>query len=396
VPSHACRPDRQQVPRKGSAEAVTGRLSRLAVRLPTELVTECLSGHTIDSMDASKAEALVTLAEEASANSRGPDAKAALDRLESEYDDLLEALQWFVDHERTNEALGLANALYRFWITKQRFEEGALWFDRVLSAPGGENRLRGQACINAGFMPFWMGRDDRAAELFTAGLEIGRRLDDGPLISQALGGLARVALRTDVPEGRRLAREALDVSDAADDEAGRSNALHLLGVGAQIAGDLTEARVWMTQRLALVRSQDNQFLIASEAGNLSMVERQLGNLEAAERLARESLEISEAIGDRFMTPFSFSGLAAIAVDRGEFERAATLVGAAEALMEAQQVAWPPDERPHYERLLAVLPESMGSPEYDRARARGHSMATSEAVALALGTPPPTSSTSVSL
>jgi tetratricopeptide (TPR) repeat protein len=347
-------------------------------------------------MDASKAEALVTLAEEASANSRGPDAKAALDRLESEYDDLLEALQWFVDHERTNEALGLANALYRFWITKQRFEEGALWFDRVLSAPGGENRLRGQACINAGFMPFWMGRDDRAAELFTAGLEIGRRLDDGPLISQALGGLARVALRTDVPEGRRLAREALDVSDAADDEAGRSNALHLLGVGAQIAGDLTEARVWMTQRLALVRSQDNQFLIASEAGNLSMVERQLGNLEAAERLARESLEISEAIGDRFMTPFSFSGLAAIAVDRGEFERAATLVGAAEALMEAQQVAWPPDERPHYERLLAVLPESMGSPEYDRARARGHSMATSEAVALALGTPPPTSSTSVSL
>ena len=84
------------------------------------------------------------------------------------------------------------------------------------------------------------------------------------------------------------------MSDAAADEAGRSNALHLLGVGAQIAGDLPEARDWMTQRLALVRREGNEFLVASEASNLSMVERQLGNLDAAESLAREALGISEA------------------------------------------------------------------------------------------------------
>jgi hypothetical protein len=34
------------------------------------------------------------------------------------------------------------------------------------------------------------------------------------MISQALGGLARVALRTDVDEGRRGARETLAVSDS--------------------------------------------------------------------------------------------------------------------------------------------------------------------------------------
>jgi tetratricopeptide (TPR) repeat protein len=341
------------------------------------------SADTIGLMDTSKTEALLTLAEEASAESRGSNAKAALDRIEAEYDDLLAALGWFVDHERPNEALRLVNALYRFWITKQQFEEGAAQFDRVLKVSGGKDHLRGLACINAGFMPFWMGQDDRAAELFTEGLEIGRQLDDAPMISQALGGLARVALRADVPEGRRLAREALEVSDAVDDEAGRSNALHLLGVGAQIAGDLPEARSWMTQRLALVRAQGNMFLVASEAGNLSMVERQLGNLDAAESLSRESLEISEAIGDRFNTPFVFSGLASIATERGEFERAATLVGASEALMEAQHMAWPPDERPHYERLLAVLPESMGPAEFERVRAAGHSMATPAAVDYAL-------------
>ena len=32
------------------------------------------------------------------------------------------AMAWFVDAGRTDEALRLANALYRFWITKQRFD----------------------------------------------------------------------------------------------------------------------------------------------------------------------------------------------------------------------------------------------------------------------------------
>jgi tetratricopeptide (TPR) repeat protein len=334
-------------------------------------------------MHSTAAASLLELAERASAGATGPNAKDSLEQLEQRSSDLLEAIVWFVDAGRTDEALRVANALYRFWITKQRFDEGAVWFDRVLASPGGDDRLRGKACLHAGFMPFWMGDDERAAELFGQALEIGRRMDDRPLTSQALGGLARVALRTDVAEGRRLAREALAVSDGAADEPGRSNALHLLGVGAQIAGDLTEARDWMTQRLALLRGTDNEFLIASEAANLSMVERQLGNLETAESLIRETLQICERIGDQFTRPFAIAGFAAIAMERGEFERSTTLVGAAEAIMEAQHMAWPPDERPHYERMLAELPEAMGSDEFDRARSLGQSMGASEAVLLAL-------------
>jgi hypothetical protein len=145
-----------------------------------------------------------------------------------------------------------------------------------------------------------------------------------------------VAFRTDVAEGRRLARVALTVAEDAADDPGRWNALHPLGVGAQMAGDLPEARDWMNQRLALVRAMGNWVMVASEATNLSMVERQLGNLETAEALAREALEISQRTGDHFTTPFAISGLAAaIATDRRDYARVATLVGAAEAIMEAQ-------------------------------------------------------------
>jgi hypothetical protein len=200
-------------------------------------------------MDATLAQSLLSLAEEASPRITGPNAKDALEQLEQRSDDLVAALAWFVDDGRADEGLRLATALYRFWITKQRFDEGARCFDQVLASGAGEDRLRGRAFLNAGFMPFWMGDDVRAAELFGSALEIGRRPGDAPLISQALGGLARVALRTDVAEGRRLAAEALAVSEAAEDEPGVSNSLHLLGVGAQIAGDLVEARKWMTRRM---------------------------------------------------------------------------------------------------------------------------------------------------
>lgn len=336
-------------------------------------------------VDASTAESLLAFAESAGAAVRGVDGKAAVDAIDERSADLVATIGWFVDEGRTDEALRLAIGLYAFWIHKQRFGDGWAAYERALSRASADPKLRAAAWIDAGFMPFWSGDDDRASDAFGRGLALSRELGDRSLEARALGGLVRVALRSDVNQGRLLAREQLALSDATGNLPGRSDALHLLGVGAQIAGDLVEAQSWMRQRLALVRDQGNEALIASEAGNLSMVERQLGNVAEAEALVREALEIAERRGDEFMKPFALSGFAAIATDRGEFERAATLVGAAEAMMEAQGAAWPPDERRHYERMLSALPESMGATAFARARAAGQSKSRPEAVAYALGT-----------
>jgi non-specific serine/threonine protein kinase len=340
-------------------------------------------------MDQAAAMALLKLTEDASARVTGPAGKDALASMEARLAESLEAIDAFVGAGQMDEALRLANALYRYWVTSRRFDDGADAFARVLFAEGGSDLLRGKALMWAGFMPFWAGDDDRARGLFDAALDTGRRIGDAFLISGSLGGLSRIALRSDVDEGRRLAREAYDVSTAAGDEAGLSNALHLLGVGAQIAGDLDEARDWMRHRLALVKRQGNELMVASEAGNLSMVERQLGNLDEAEALAHESLDISERIGDTFTPPFMLSGLAMIALERGDAERAARLIGAAEAHMEATNMAWPPDERPHYELLLERLPEVMGTASFEAARDAGRALDLASGIALARSTRTPT-------
>ncbi|HEX6474996.1 MAG TPA: hypothetical protein VF114_07925, partial [Candidatus Limnocylindria bacterium] len=56
----------------------------------------------------------------------------------------------------------------------------------------------------------------------------------------------------------------------------------------------------------------------------------------------------------------------------------------ETIMEAQSMAWPPDERPHYEHMLAVLPESMGEAAFGTARRAGGAMTRAEASAFAAG------------
>ena len=83
-------------------------------------------------MDRGSAESTLRFAEEASADATGRNAKDALERLEARLDELLDAMDWFIEEGRPDEALRLANALYRFWITKQRFAEGAAAFARVL------------------------------------------------------------------------------------------------------------------------------------------------------------------------------------------------------------------------------------------------------------------------
>jgi tetratricopeptide (TPR) repeat protein len=138
-------------------------------------------------------------------------------------------------------------------------------------------------------------------------------------------------------------------------------------------GDLQGASDLMSHRIQLARELGDFAAIGMESSNLSMVERQLGNLVRAEELATEALQIAARRGDQWMIPYTLNGLAAVAVETGEFERAATLLGAAEALQERQGNAWPPDEAPHFERSRAAVADALDRDRLDRAWSEGKGM-----------------------
>jgi ATP/maltotriose-dependent transcriptional regulator MalT len=208
-------------------------------------------------------------------------------------------------------------------------------------------------------LAFWSGYDERSSALQNRAVELGRQTNNPTVTALALVGLARIALRSDVEAARGLCREALAVTEGTTDRVGRSSAMHVLGAAAQMAGDLLEAREVMSQRIALGRELGNLAIVSVESNNLSMVERQLGNFDEAEALAREALDISYRRGDSMAIPWNLNGLAASTAHRGGFDRAATLIGAADASMRAAGGAWPPDEWQHYERTVATLTQASG-------------------------------------
>ena len=334
-------------------------------------------------VDAAEAQELYELAEagRAAARTHVPDAEKPI---EARYPDIQAALQWHLDRGETTAGCQLANALVTFWLATNRIPDGDAWFSRLLTPPGEADATRALALHEHGYLVFWSGEHDRAAERFRESLDLAASLDDASLQALALAGLARVALYTDAAEAVRLLRQAIELTrNLSDDDPGRSSAVHVLGPALQMSGDLEGARAVIGQRLAAAERQGDAFVVWTESANLSMVERQLGNLDRAEELSRQAVDTVTAREHDLYLGWTLNGLAAVAAVKGESVRAATVMGAAASLLERGGGEWPPDELEQFKETEATLQRALPAAEFDHARAEGAAMSRQQAIAYAL-------------
>jgi tetratricopeptide (TPR) repeat protein len=334
-------------------------------------------------MDTTEALALCSMAETADVGLRGEDARMWRGRLDTAREDLLPAFECLLDRDRS-AALRMATALAEFWRTSGQIPEGRAWLDRSLAVADGEDPALPRALYENALLAFWQGADDASGALLGRSLDAARRLRDTTGEAVALCGMARIALREGaLDRARALCEDALECVNGTDDRLGRSNALHVLGVTAQMRGNLHEAAEFMNRRLQIARELGHVSSIAMEAGNLSVVERRLGNLDRATQLALESLQLAVRRGDEWMLPYDLNSLAGIAAAKADFARAAKLLGAAAAMMERMGTTWPPDEKPHFDATRSAAEAGLGPGAFEQAWADGERMPPSDAVAFAL-------------
>jgi tetratricopeptide (TPR) repeat protein len=228
-------------------------------------------------MDEHGARRLGCFAGAASRGLRGLDAPVWRERMESRYRALEAAFEWLLDHGQASDALAMACGLAEFLLITDRVATGRDWLDRALAAAPTDDHLRAVGLYERGMLAFWQGDDEDACAQHGRSLQLARRLGDRTTVALALCGLARVALREDLDWAQTLCEEALQTVEATDDQLGRSNALHVLGVAAQMRGHLEQARDLMTRRTEAARRLGDLAAVGSESSNPSMVERQFGN-----------------------------------------------------------------------------------------------------------------------
>ena len=341
----------------------------------------------IGPMDASAAESLLELVGSAAPRMRGAERAAAVAEVEARYQDALEALDWFLEAGRPDDAFRLATALGPFWRATGRVADADRWYDGALEGPIATDALRARALYDHGYLVFWSGHYDLAEERFVAAHQLATAVGDRNVVALALAGSARVALERDPTEAVWLLREAMAVTSDLPASEGRSSADHVLGVALQMSGDLEGAREVMTERLDGARARGDEFIVFVESSNLSMVERQLGHLDRAESLSIDALRIISAANDQMGMAWVVNGLAAVTLAKGADQRAATLIGIADTLLEGAGGEWPPDERAQYDGTLATLGARLSPAALDEARRAGAAMSSADALAFALGDGP---------
>ena len=97
----------------------------------------------------------------------------------------------------------------------------------------------------------------------------------------------------------------------------RRYSYHQLGIVAQERGDLAAAERWYRQSLEIKEALGDRPGLASSYHQLGMVAQDRGDLAAAERWYRQSLEISEALCNRPVLALTYAQLGLLSEARGD-------------------------------------------------------------------------------
>ncbi|MFL5731579.1 MAG: ATP-binding protein, partial [Chloroflexia bacterium] len=252
---------------------------------------------------------------------------------------------------------------------------------------------------NLGLMAQETGDHARAHTLHEESLALRRELGDTLGIASSLGNLGLVAQELgDYTQARALYQESLTIRRGLGDKAGMAELFTHLGSIAQKQGDYDAARDLYEQGLTLAREMGYRWSIALLLNHLGLVAQELGDYDRARALHEESLTLRRDLGERAGIIGSIISLAAaIARKAGrelerakeprepleQLERAATLFGAADTLLESTPSVLSSDDRRLHEQNLALVQSLLNEEAFTKAWELGRGMSLEDAVDYAL-------------
>ncbi|WP_406393503.1 BTAD domain-containing putative transcriptional regulator [Streptomyces sp. NBC_00887] len=232
------------------------------------------------------------------------------------------------------------------------------------------------------------GEHAEATRRHQEGLRLARELGLEAEVSARLSGLGRLALlEHEWERARTLHEQARQSAVAQGYKYGEIHALMGLALGARRSGDLDAAEGYLVHmRDVEASSPAGRHLIEAELGFVGELRK-----DAADALAHHlrGLAIARSLGEPRAVALSLEGMAGAASlgsTTPAAERAARLLGAADAARRSVGAPLPPAERIDVDRITAVTTATLGPTAFAAAYVRGTTHNPEQAARLAAETP----------
>jgi hypothetical protein len=218
----------------------------------------------------------------------------------------------------------------------------------------------------------------RGLALGREALERSRGLGDDVLLA---AGVLEYLFFSEQAEWNAVLAEAIASTKRSGDLFIRSLLLQSGSFRAAQIGDLQVSRMQLEEAMRILQAFGQE--LASVADSFGFLAYAEGKLDDARRYFERALLLYRRDGDHVSMAYELRALACVASDIADWERAAQLHGAAQALLDRKRAAWTEFGTRVGRESLARIRAGLGDELADLAYAQGAALGLNEAVALAL-------------
>ena len=307
-------------------------------------------------------------AQRAVEESVGPKQATLFHELVAEQDNCRAAMEWALSGADKLAGCRMVAALSRVWtVVTAYLPEGQVWLERALTHVEDERvhtdllaRLAGVRFLLGDFagsgeaigkaLPLAERLDDKttlsnvlhmagtvarnradysnADTSYQRAVELCRAAGDDPRLALVLGALGELhCMQDNLDEAWEYYSEAIELSRKAGHSRAETAILDGMCMVAAKKGQLDEAREMNERGLAIAEELGDSLHLALHSHDRAVICRASGKSDEAERLFADSLEIMKELR-AWQSVACLEGLGAVAMDRGDRDRAATLFAAA--------------------------------------------------------------------
>ncbi|MFB9248389.1 AAA family ATPase [Sphaerisporangium melleum] len=317
----------------------------------------------------------------------GPEQAAWYARVRHELPHLRAALDFCLDEPAERGAgLDLAGRLACFWAACGFVAEGRRHLRRALSYAQPAGPVLSRALWASAWLADLQGDLDEANDLATECLSQAFPQHDLTAVGWGTAWCAATGLRWGyVAEALSLYESARQThEDGGDRRAGLALAVTGQAHALWRLGRHEQALACLRWQRSLCGAWGDIWLRSSGEAVRSLVEADRGDFAAADERARAALRDKTLLHDAFGMAFVLGGLAHIAAERGDMERAARLLGSGQLVESSFGLCpWLPREDGLRERTESRVRAALGDRPFDTAFARGRDLDVDTALANAL-------------